>query len=538
MSEPTHEQLIAALRRADAAGDTEAARAIARAIQSRSGGETQQQKHDRILAELQRNTPANFADPTAGMSANERFWAGMGSSVHDTLQGIGQLVGLVSQADVDRERALAAPLKNTRAGTIGNIAGQALQIAMPIPAGAAARGASLAGRVAGRAAPLVTSAVRAGVFGAAQPVATGETRAGNAAENAAWGAGGQLLASGAGRVVRGTAGYASRPVRDAYNAARAAGIPLHFSQLTNSKPVKTAASMLGYLPFSGAGAANARQQSSFMRALSRSFGENTDTLTDDVMSGARSRLGGEFEQIYRGTNIPVRDEPLRRMNAIVNEAAENLTDDEAKVVANQFDRIVRKAEDGAITGEQYQGLRTALSNATDGSNKGRYIKQIRNELDELAAAGLGGKLARRLAQTRRQWANMRTTEKALKQVGGAMGDVRPAALWPLIRNGSTPEMRELARIGQLLKDPIPDSGTAGRLFSMGLLGGGGAPFGGVGGTLGMIGGGATIGRALNSPAAANFYMNGAHPVIQGLSRPVLASMPYFAPPVANAITKP
>ncbi len=568
MTEPTRDQLMAALRRADAAGDTDAARAIARRIQGGAQpAESKQQRFERIRAELERRNPSDPShpsnDPTAGMSGMEKFMAGAGKSVHDTGRGLQQLWAMAADRlsprarsmsdlvtgrdpsrlaeitrEVDRDRQLDAPLMRTGAGTAGNIAGQAAQIAVPIPGALAAKGAGLAGRVAGRAAPLVNAATRAGVFGATQGVGAGESRLGNAAESAAWGAGGQALASGGGRLLKGAADKMSPVVRDAYAAAQRAGIPVHFSQVTDSKPLKTLASTIGYLPFSGAGRANARQQEGFIRALARSFGEDAPQLTDDVMKSARTRLNREYTDLYKGKHIAISDAPVRRWASVVNEAVENLTDDEAKVVAKQFDKIIRKAEDGSITGEQYQALRTSLSGAIDGSNKGRYIKQLRNVLDETAGFGMNPRDAARLKKARGQWANMRTTEKALQQVGGAMGDVRPAALWPLIRNGSTPEMRELARIGQLLKDPIPDSGTAGRLLSMGLLGGGGAPFGGIGGTLGALAGGATVGRALNSPAAARYLMQGANPTIQGLARPALKPLPYLIPASASASEQP
>ncbi len=356
----------------------------------------------------------------------------------------------------------------------------------------------------------------------------GKVDMGRAGMVAAGGAGGELVGAGLREVGR-SANAAMNPVRQqAIGAAQQAGIPLHISQLTNSKPLKTLASVVGYLPFSGAGKANTRQQEGFIRALSRSFGEDAPVLSDDVMKSARSRLNQEYTDLYKGKHIAISDAPIRRWASIVNEAAENLTDDEAQVVSKQFDKIIRKAENGSITGEQYQSLRTSLSEAIDGSNKGRYIKKMRGVLDEIAGIGLGPSDSARRATAANQWANMRTTEKALQQVGGAMGDVRPAALWPLIRNGSTPEMRELARIGQLLKDPIPDSGTQGRQMMAALLGGGAAT-GGVAGLAGVAklgAAGATVGRALNSPAAANLLLGGqrlAPPVTNALARTTPAS---------------
>jgi len=69
-------------------------------------------------------------DPTEGMSNFEKFAAGMGKSVADVGRGAGQMLGLVSQKDVDEARQRDAALLNTGMGTAGNIAGG---VAMAVP---------------------------------------------------------------------------------------------------------------------------------------------------------------------------------------------------------------------------------------------------------------------------------------------------------------------------------------------------------------------------------------------------------------------
>lgn len=391
---------------------------------------------------------------------------------------------------------------------VGNVAGNVAAFFLPASwAGRAAqaRNMGLAGRMGMQAG--AAGATDAGIQAATNG---GQVDLGRSAAVAAGGAGGELAGAGLREVGRRASAAANPVVQQAITSARNAGIPLHVSQLTNSKPIKTMASVVGYLPFSGVGKANAKQQGALHRALSRTMGGDSDVLSDDVMKAARNRLNTEFGDIYRGKHLAVPDAPLRQMAAIVNDAADSLTDDEAAVVAKQFDKIIRKADSGTITGEQYQSLRTSLSNAVDGSNKGRYIKQLRNVLDDVASAGLGAKDAARRVKASGQWANMRSLEDALKGSpdGLLKGQVSPGQLKAAVRNGSTSELRELARVGQLLKDPIPDSGTAGRQLMLGLLGGSTA-FGGVPALAGLakLGlAGATAGRAFNSPQAANLLL--------------------------------
>lgn len=100
-------------------------------------------------------------NPTEGMNWFDLAAAGFGKSVYDTGRGVGQLFGMVDEADIEEARRLDSPLMGTTSGLLGNIAGQTAQIAAPIPAGAALKATAWAGK----AAPYVGAAARAGAFG-------------------------------------------------------------------------------------------------------------------------------------------------------------------------------------------------------------------------------------------------------------------------------------------------------------------------------------------------------------------------------------
>lgn len=70
-------------------------------------------------------------DPTNGMSTFDKVMAGAGKAVHDTGQGLGQLLGATSRLDVEDSRKLDAPLMNTGAGMTGNIAGNIAMTLLP-----------------------------------------------------------------------------------------------------------------------------------------------------------------------------------------------------------------------------------------------------------------------------------------------------------------------------------------------------------------------------------------------------------------------
>lgn len=77
-------------------------------------------------------------NPTDGMSTYEKVMAGAGKAVSDTGQGIGQLLGLTSRADVEETRKRDAALMDTGAGMAGNIGGN---VAMVLAPGGAMAGA-------------------------------------------------------------------------------------------------------------------------------------------------------------------------------------------------------------------------------------------------------------------------------------------------------------------------------------------------------------------------------------------------------------
>jgi hypothetical protein len=134
-------------------------------------------------------------------------------------------------------------------------------------------------------------------------------------------------------------------------------------------------------------------------------------------------------------------------------------------------------------------------------------------LDKAANDSIGPQDAAALAQLNANYRNFKVLDKLMARKDGATGDISPAMLWGAVNQRgpkATLAMRELAKVGQgLLKDPIPDSGTAPRLLMAG-AGAGGVATGGIGlatlGKLALLG--ATAGRALNSKTLGNYAANG------------------------------
>ncbi|KGM55990.1 hypothetical protein N800_10210 [Lysobacter daejeonensis GH1-9] len=475
-----------------------------------------------------RRTPEQAKrDAFRELPAPVRALIGVGSSVGRAGRGANQLYaaaadfiapqnqslsGLITGEPTSRyRRALAnevearnrdAYMQGDLAATLGGVAGDIGLMAAP--GGAVARTFGTTGRAA-----VASNAALAAGYNALQPVAHQESRGQNAAVGAAFGAGGQWVGNALGQVGQRAANAVPELTQALGRRAQAMGIPLHASQVSDSLPVKVAASAGKYLPFSGYGGAAKRQQEAFNRAVGRTFGVDVPKITDDVMRDARQAMSRQFEGIYERNAVPLTEKGVRKLAEIEREASRRLTNDEAQVLRNQLDDILANADDGLLTGQKYQAVRTTLKKAEDKTKLGLAVRDMRQALDDLAADSVGPEDAAALKALRSQWANFRTVENARKQAAGASDDIRPGALWPLIRNGSTKEMRELARMGQtILKDPIADSGTAQRSMIYNVL---------MGGTsianpalIPMVGqaalGGATLGRAANSNALAKLLL--------------------------------
>jgi hypothetical protein len=135
----TLDELSRALVAADKAGDVQAAKILA--------GE---------ITRMRAQPKQDFAfDPMRDMTAFERGAAGAGKAIVDVGRGLGQMVGLVDRKDVAESRKRDAPLMDTTAGTVGNLAGNVAMLAPTafIPGAATIPGAAASGAATGLAAP-------------------------------------------------------------------------------------------------------------------------------------------------------------------------------------------------------------------------------------------------------------------------------------------------------------------------------------------------------------------------------------------------
>lgn len=267
----------------------------------------------------------------AAVPFSENLAAGAGKAVVDLARGAGQYLGVVSRDDVAASRIQDAPLMDTGAGKVGNVAGG---IATAIPA---------------LAIPGVNTVVGAGalgaVYGALQPSeSTGETLR-NTAIGGASGAAGQYLGGKvsdwagrkmAERATKKAAEKAANYVRDATLAeARGAGYVVPPATSNPTFINRTLESVSGKAQTQQAAAA--ANQHVTDKLARESLGLAADApLTTATLRGIRNKAGGVYQKV-KDSGVILTDsqyiDDLAKLAQSVDDIAQDFPD--ANVGANK-----------------------------------------------------------------------------------------------------------------------------------------------------------------------------------------------------------
>lgn len=357
------------------------------------------------------------------------------------------------------------------------------------------------------------------------------------------------LAAGAGGVIANYAkggGVSPAVANLAKTAEGKFDIPISAAKISSSPFIKHLDSLLSKIPFTGNLAKDDAARTAFTRAVSRTFGADSDSLTPEVMKAARTRIGQTFDDVAKNTAIKADDAFVSNLTKIANEIPSVVAESEAAPLRTQIQNILSKVgDDGVIDGKAYQTLTSKGSPldrvmSSSDSNIRHYAGQIRETLDDALERSASPEALQSLRQARLEWKNMRTVQD-LAAKAGIEGEISPALLLGAVKKSykdmpysGAGDVGELAQIGQRFLKEAPTSGTAERLQTLnmlrgaGLFGGGlmaGNPAAAVGtvlGAAGVAGAGKAASLALNS----NWYKNRLLSSIEGgvLGQPLQGSL--------------
>lgn len=425
-----------------------------------------------------------LADLKAEADANDKIYEGL-QEIHPIATSVGEALP-----------SMAVPV-----GATATVAGTAAKLA-----GAAAAPELLSyGTVEERLKNAATSGAGAVVGGVVIPKAVGATV--QAGKNA----------------LRGLAGNVTPEALALAAKAEQMGIKVNAAQLGDSKFLKTLSSSLEQMPFTGAAQVSSKQRGDYTRAVSRTFGENTDKVTPAVYGAARTRLGQQFDDLSMRNTLNVDSKLMDDLDGILSSATQFGDDSTIKAVNSAYDRLIKQSNAAAdmtggkagaktvmeMPGAAYSSLDKQLGNIIKGGGeKGTYIKEMQNVIRDAMDRSISPADQAAWTQARTQYKNLKAVRDIVARDAGD-GNIPPAQLLNALNNteagkeamamGNRGTLGELGHIGkQFVKDSVPNSGTAQRAIAMGLIGGGGFAFGASPVEVaGMLAGGATAGRLVN-----------------------------------------
>lgn len=355
---------------------------------------------------------------------------------------------------------------------LGGSSGNVAQNALLRTAGGAASGGMMTGAVNPE------DAATGAVIGAAIPAsvkAVGKT--------------GQIIGKGARAVI----GDVSPEVAKLAKRASELGVEIPADRLVDSKPLNATASSLNYIPFSGRAATEQKMVSGLNKALSKTFGQNSENVTL-ALRKAKEQLGGQFDDVLKSNKLKVDDQFLDELAEVESIANRELGSDSLKPIMSQIDEILAKSNNGVIDGQAAYNIKRTLDRYSRGSRpEAFHATELKKSLMDALNRSLSPSEVQRFSTVRKQYGNMLSLEKLAQN--GVEGDISVGRLANL-KNINNPELQEIADIAaQFIKSREGQHGAAQRVVAGGALALTTGPTG--------LAAGAAGGRAVNSLLNSN-----------------------------------
>jgi hypothetical protein len=315
------------------------------------------------------------------------------------------------------------------------------------------------------------------------------------------GAAGRVVGAGARAAGRAIVGDVAPDVVALAERAKALGINIPADRLVDSKPLNAVAASLNYMPMSGRAGTEDAMLKSMDRALSRTFGQDSDNVTA-ALRKAQDALGAKFDAVLQGNTVQMTPAFKTALAEAETQANSELGPEAAAIIRNQIAQIQTKGAAGAIEGQAAYNIKKALDRIGRGSSDAAfYARDLKQKLMTALNESLGPQEAAAFSKVRQQYGNMMALEKMAQN--GAEGGISVGRLANM-KNINNPDLQELADIAaQFLRTRESPHGALQRL----VIGGTAAT---TAGGLGMlpvlpaaVGAGRGVNAILNSEAARN-----------------------------------
>jgi len=412
--------------------------------------------------------PESLAFKGGELGADVAGTAGAGGVLAKGARAAGAVIPAIAQYAPKLAAALESGGFTLNSAPAATVAGKVADMATRVGAGAAVGGAS-AGLIDPANAP-----AGAAIGGALPAVAKAAGAVGGVIRNA-------------------VAPEVSPEVSALYQKAKGLGIDIPADRIVNSKPLNAVAASLNYVPLSGRAGTEDLMKSQLDRAVSRTFGQDSDNITG-ALRKAQTALGDKFEVTLKSNRVKVDDELVNDLVSHLQTADKELGADGARIIGKQVDEIMSKVgANGEIDGQAAYNIKKTLDRIGNrNAPEAYYARDLKKSLMGALDRSLGPDKAAAFKNVRQQYGNMMDIESIAQN--GADGGVSLARLANM-KNINNPQLQDLADIAsQFVKTRESPHGAMQRV----MVGSVAAPAALATGTVPALAVGAAAGRATNS----------------------------------------
>jgi hypothetical protein len=259
----------------------------------------------------------------------------------------------------------------------------------------------------------------------------------------------------------------------------------------DSKPLNALASTLNYVPISGRAATEQKFESQLNKALSKTFGQNSENVTM-ALRKASAELGHKFDNTLKSNVVKVDPQFLDDIAKTRQNAADDLVGESLQRIDKQIQNLTSKTNNGAIDGQAAYNIKKTLDRIGNGNtNEAFHARELKKDLMAALDRSLGAQGAKEFAEVRKHYGTMLDLENLA--TNGAEGGISIARLSNM-KNIKNPDLQDLADISaQFLKAREGQHGAMQRAV--------------VGGTAGVLGGPATLITGAALGRGANMALN-------------------------------
>jgi hypothetical protein len=266
-------------------------------------------------------------------------------------------------------------------------------------------------------------------------------------------------------------------------------------QRTGNRAVRWFESAANDVPFNGGRGAALNDQAAeqFTQAALRRAGIQADRATPDAIDAGFTNLGNQFDALAQRNALNVDQHFLNDINQAVGEYHYITPESMRPPIIQALSDDLHNLAGGQLGGDAYQALRSRIEAMRRQSINGNpqfagALGDIRDALDNAMARSASPADQAAWQQARLQYRNLLAIEKAMGGAGEntALGLISPSQLRTAVKTQNKRtyvrgqnELGNLARAGEAIMKPLPNSGTPARLAAQHILSGLGAVVGGA-----------------------------------------------------------